>query len=43
MKVKLIQEPLDNIRLLGFGKDYSDGLTESARKSLTGAFCTNKK
>ena len=42
MKVKLIQEPLDIIRFIGFGKEYSDGLTKSARKSLTGAFCTNK-
>ena len=43
MKVNLIQEPIDKIRLLGFGEDYSDGLTESARKSLKGAFCNNKK
>ena len=43
MKVILIQEEFDNIRLLSFGKDYSDGLTTSARKSLTGAFCTSKK
>ena len=43
MKVILIQETFDNIRLLGFGEDYSDGLTKSARKSIKGAFCTNKK
>ena len=43
MKVNLIQETFDNIPLLGFGKNYSDGLTKSARNSLTGAFCTNKK
>ena len=43
MKVNLTQEPFDILRLLGFGKKYSDGLTKSAGNSLTGAFCTNKK
>ena len=43
MKVNLVQETFDNIRLLGLGKDYSDGLTKSTLKSLTVAFCNNKK